>query len=455
MFDFNSSLFWYKLLFMAELLVAAWLFADRLKRRPMFWLRVAGGAAIAFVAAFLFPVLFYNAWYTSLLFLCLFLVTIPVMKLCYDEPWVNIVFCGIAAYTTQHLAYEAFNLVMLISGFDLGIAIGMYGYALPPNINIFTVLVYSDFYGLVYFLLWFLFARRISKHEDMKVNASFLLLSAAILLVDIVLSAVVTYNSSEHYDKVYLSISHIYNMLCCVFAVSIQFGLLFRRRLRKELDAVNRLLQEGREQYEVSKQNIELINRKCHDLKHQIRLIGMSGEVRDKTISEISDAISIYDSSVQTGNEALDIILTEKSLGCSRNGIKLTCIADGKAMDFMDVSDIYTLLGNGIDNAIEAVMKADSPDKRFIRLKATARGSLLSVRLENWYDGYVKFKDGLPVTTKAQDGYHGYGMKSMRFIAEKYNGDMTVKTEGHMFVVEILLPIPKPSEGDKTLRSGA
>ena len=100
-------------------------------------------------------------------------------------------------------------------------------------------------------------------------------------------------------------------------------------------------------------------------------------------------------------------------------------------------------------------MKADSPEKRFIRLKATARGSLLSVRLENWFDGHIRFKDGLPVTTKTDDGYHGYGVKSMRFIAEKYNGDMVVKAEAHMFVVEILIPIPKSSAGERArLQSG-
>lgn len=444
MFDFDSSLFWYKLVFTAELLIAYYVFSHRLKRKRAFWARATLGALICFAVAFVFPIFFYNAWYTSVMFLCLFAVSVPVMKLCWDEPWLNMLFCGIAAYTSQHLAYETYNLLITVTGFDLGIAIGMYGYALPSNINIFTVLLYADSYALVYFLMHAFFARRINKHEDLKVNnVSFLLLSAAIALVNIILSAIVTYNGELNYDKTYLVVSHIYNMLCCIFAISIQFGLLFRKKIKKELDAVSRLLQEGREQYDISKENIDLINRKCHDLKHQIRLLAQNDAVRDKTISEIENAISIYDSAVKTDNEALDIILTEKSLKCRQYGIKLTCIADGKLLSFMDVSDVYTLFGNAVDNAMEAVMKTEDGDRRFIRLKLTATGRMLSVRIENWFDGKVRFRGGLPVTTKQNDGYHGYGLKSMRFIAEKYGGDMSVRVTGKLFVVEILMPIPE------------
>lgn len=443
MFDLGSSLFWYKLVFMTELLLSWAVFTHRLKRRNAFPLRLAGSVAISYAAAFVFPIFFYNAWYTSLMFLCLFAVTVPAMKLCLDEPWRNVMFCGIAAYTTQHLAYEAYNLAMTASGVDLGIAIGMYGYALPPNINILTVSLYADCYAVIYFCMYMLFARRISRHEDLKVdNAAFMLLAAAIVLIDILLSAITVYNSETNYDKVYLIVLHVYNMLCCVFAINMQFGLMHLRRIRKERDAVSHLLAAGREQYDISKENIELINRKCHDLRHQVRLLVRDENVRDRTVAEIENAISIYDSAVKTGNEALDIILTEKSLKCRENGIQLSCIADGKCLTFMDVSDIYTLFGNAMENAMEAVMKTDDREKRFIRLKVTAHGSLLSVRIENWFDGNVRFRAGLPETTKSRDGWHGYGLKSMKFIAEKYGGDMTVKARGNMFVVELLMPLP-------------
>lgn len=118
-------------------------------------------------------------------------------------------------------------------------------------------------------------------------------------------------------------------------------------------------------------------------MKHQIRLIGQNDKVSSETIREIENAINIYDSVVKTDNEALDIILTEKSLICQKNNIRLTVMADGKQLSFMRIEDIYSLFGNAIDNAIDAVIKLDDLEKRFIRFKVVAQGKILSVHIEN------------------------------------------------------------------------
>ena len=441
MFEF-TTLFWYKLVFMAELIVACCLFTRNLRHRTHFALRFVAAMAVCFVSAFLFPIFFYNAWYTSLMFLALFAIATLSFKICYDEPWVNILFCAIAGYTTQHLAYEINNLLLTATGFDEGMAMGVYGYAVAPKINIFTICFYMDSYSIVYVLMYMLFSRRIGKHEDLKVNnVFFLLLSIAILLIDIILNSVVVYNSDNNYDKVNLIVAAIYNILCCVFAVSLQFGLLSNKKMHDELDVVNRLLTQEQEQYAISKENIDLINLKCHDLKHQIRLIGQNDKVSSETIREIENAINIYDSVVKTDNEALDIILTEKSLICQKNNIRLTVMADGKQLSFMRIEDIYSLFGNAIDNAIDAVMKLDDLEKRFIRFKVVAKGKILSVHIENWFESELVFRDGLPLTTKDNDFYHGYGCKSMRVICERYNGDLVMRTENNMFMVDMLFPL--------------
>ena len=276
MFEF-TALFWYKLVFMAELIVACCMFTCKLRHRSNFVLRFIGMLCVCFLSAFLFPVAFYNAWYSSLMFLALFVIATLSFKICYDESWINIIFCSIAGYTTQHLAYEINNLLLTVTGFDEGIAIGVYGYAVKPNINIFTVCFYMDSYSIIYVLVYILFSRHIRKHDDLKVNSVlFLLLSFAILLIDIILNSIVLYNSENNYDKVNLIVAAIYNILCCIFAISVQFGLLFNKKIHKELDVVNQLLTQEQKKYAISKENIELINLKCHDLKHQIRLIGQN-----------------------------------------------------------------------------------------------------------------------------------------------------------------------------------
>ena len=87
-----------------------------------------------------------------------------------------------------------------------------------------------------------------------------------------------------------------------------------------------------KEHYRIAKENIDIINRKCHDLKHQIAALRdmCTKEEREKYIEEIQDSIQIYEAMVKTGNDVLDTILTEKSLACKENDIVVSCVADGK-----------------------------------------------------------------------------------------------------------------------------
>ena len=115
---------------------------------------------------------------------------------------------------------------------------------------------------------------------------------------------------------------------------------------------------------------------------------------------------------------------------------------DASHLDFMSTLDIYALLGNALDNAIENVSRYDDDDKRVISLTIKAVGDFLSIQLENYCEGDVVFADGLPVTTKRNRQYHGFGMKSMRHLATKYGGSMVTSVKDHVFILQILLPMP-------------
>ena len=131
----------------------------------------------------------------------------------------------------------------------------------------------------------------------------------------------------------------------------------------------------------------------------------------------------------------------EKGLSCKNHGIQWSCMADGSKLEFMKPEDIYSIFGNVLDNAIEAVMKLDDPQKRIISVKIITQKELLMIQVQNYYSERLHFEDGLPVTTKKNKRDHGYGMKSIRYTAEKYNGAVTVRAENHIFMLQILLPV--------------
>ena len=219
--------------------------------------------------------------------------------------------------------------------------------------------------------------------------------------------------------------------------------------MQKEMDTLNLLYERQREQYQVARQNVQIINKRCHELKLQIAALRqMSGAASDPPdpelkahIDEAEKAAQLYDASRNTGNEVLDTILTSKSLYCQQHGITLTCVADGAALDFMDTMDLCSLFGNALDNAIESVEKLPDSEQRLIHLVVARQKSFLWIRVENTYDGAFQADGNLPKTTKSDARYHGYGLKSIYDTAEKYGGTAEITTQENQFTLKVLFPI--------------
>lgn len=227
----------------------------------------------------------------------------------------------------------------------------------------------------------------------------------------------------------------------CITLLYLQSALFKKSSMRKELETIQLLWHQQKGQYQLSKETIELINHKCHDLKHQVQAIRAVKDEKEREtyLEKIEKSVQIYSAIVRTGNEILDTILTEKSLICENSGIHINCVADGSLLAFMNPVDLYTLFGNALDNAIEAVRKLESKEKRVIDIMLYERQSFLMLQIVNPMCGEVKFEDGLPLTTKAKNGYHGYGMKSMLHTIQKYEGHLTTEVKNGCFYFNVML----------------
>ena len=88
----------------------------------------------------------------------------------------------------------------------------------------------------------------------------------------------------------------LFDFLSCSLLLVILLDLFRFRRVEQDQLMLSRLLKQEQEQHEISRATIEVINRKCHDLKHQIAAIRrMSGEEQEKSFLELENAISLYD----------------------------------------------------------------------------------------------------------------------------------------------------------------
>lgn len=212
---------------------------------------------------------------------------------------------------------------------------------------------------------------------------------------------------------------------------------------RQEIDTLQRMIAQQYENYRVSEESIELINRKYHDLKHQIAFLksGVTGEAKQRYLDEMAAEIQQYEILNQTGNHVVDTILIGKRIRAGKFGIQMTAMVDGAAMSFLSVMDICSLLGNALDNAIEAAGKVEPPPERRVHLMLDQYKGFLRLRVENRFMGTVTLQNGLPAeTTKEDKTMHGYGVRSMKFIVEKYDGSMRIETEDNWFRLLILIP---------------
>lgn len=212
---------------------------------------------------------------------------------------------------------------------------------------------------------------------------------------------------------------------------------------RVELDSINSLLQRQYDQYRQSRENIEAINRKYHDLKHQIGVIRLesSAEKREEYLNQLESGIEGIGPMQKTGSGVLDTILFSKQLYCAKHQITITSVVDGARLGFMDVMDICSIFGNALDNAIEGVLKLEDKEKRLIRMAVYAQNNFLMIRVENYFEGALQMEDGEYKTTKKDKDYHGYGIKSIRFTAEKYGGSVSIEAKDNWFYLRVLLPI--------------
>lgn len=209
-----------------------------------------------------------------------------------------------------------------------------------------------------------------------------------------------------------------------------------------ERDYLQSILHMQYENYRITEESIEVVNQKYHDLKHQISLLRAMPGAEDKNsyLDQLEQEIKAYETSNKTGNKILDTILTSKSIQCQKQNISLTCVADGKEMEFMHPMDISALFGNALDNAIEGVQKIADTEKKLIHLSVVKQKGFLRIKVENCYEGKLEFEDGIPKTSKANKKYHGFGMKSIKRIVEKYNGSVIADIKDGWFELSILIP---------------
>lgn len=360
-------------------------------------------------------------------FLVEFGTLLLLFHFCFQTSWEQALFSASAGRAAQHLIYSALNLVGLKTGSQFA--------GLSPGIvqDLLASLLYLPFCLLIYFC--FVWRKDIFFSEKNGFRREMNFLSIIILFVCIGITRFA--KSGAVWDENTYIANNLYAITCCFLCLVIQSEICKRVKLIKEMETVRMLWKADSKRLAERKDTIELINMKCHDIRHRLEDYRLPLS-RDEE-NEIESLIHIYDQQYHTGNQTLDVLLTDRALLCEKDHIQLSFMGDGACLHFLTETEVYSLFGNALGNAVEASYALEE-EKRQISVIIRRSGELISINVTNYYQGELRFEEGLPVTTCSDSlDLHGYGMKSMRAIAKKYGGEMTVKVEDGVFVLTIWL----------------
>ncbi len=181
-----------------------------------------------------------------------------------------------------------------------------------------------------------------------------------------------------------------------------------------------------------------------HDIKKQ--LIGIRSLVDNNElqgmVSDIDRKIESYEMIAHTDNQVLNAILNEKAREAKQKDIGMEIFHSSENFSFLSNTDVCSIFGNALDNAIEAAQLEPLQEKRVISLKSGRIANMLVLRIDNYFTRPLKKKGPQFLTTKPQPEQHGFGLKYIEYSVHKYGGKVSIETQEDLFILKIIFPIP-------------
>ncbi len=292
-----------------ELALDIWLFCHYFERKSRFFLRILSALFSLLGMSILWNIckgpFAEDAWamvgWNIFKYVTAFALGFWGVCFCFEISPSGALFTMICAFATQHISYRIYASILALTGLDYSAAAA-----------VFTIISVTL---AVYIAMYLLFVRRLKIHPERTIdNKSNIVVGGILIMFTIVLQFIVEVYLTNRSHPILFVLFSAYNLICCVFTLMIEQGLFRNSILANDKALPEHLLYKQEEQYHVTKANMDIINVKCHDMKHQISR--MTSTTDPEAIRELEQIINIYDASLKTGNEILDVCLMEKKLLC-------------------------------------------------------------------------------------------------------------------------------------------
>lgn len=200
-------------------------------------------------------------------------------------------------------------------------------------------------------------------------------------------------------------------------------------------------------------QEVENLYRQIRGMRHDLRnhaqtmqayiALGQT-DLLEGYLSELSDSFEQVDDVLRTGNVMADAILNSKLSLARSGGIAVNAKASVPAASAVPDVSLCTILGNLLDNAMEACLRIPEPDERFLRVYIAPMKGQLYVNVTNSAPGRAKTENGRYLSAKTgRDSHarHGFGLSQIDRAAKLCGGYVNRQQDEGVFSTEIMLPL--------------
>lgn len=214
-------------------------------------------------------------------------------------------------------------------------------------------------------------------------------------------------------------------------------------RAEATLESANRILETQKEQYKRLSDAIAQTRQARHDLRHHINAAAAFLAADDKEglrayLAEYGQTPAVSEETLYTGNHTADIIVGHYLSLARQSGIHVDySLQLPQALSIRD-TDLCVLMGNCLENAIDACMKLPEA-QRFLRVESAVKNRFLAITVANSYDGSAVMQDGVYLSSKRQQKSAGIGLASVETVVRAYHGEMKIKSAGNVFTVYVML----------------
>ena len=237
--------------------------------------------------------------------------------------------------------------------------------------------------------------------------------------------------------NVFFSLSAICIFVCIIYFTYKIFLLTYQQtQILKQLD-------EQHENYERMLSSDRQLREFRHDYKNQMLVVtALLNAGKNDEAAEYLETIKITSGvqkrQISTGNFVADAMLNNKNALAEELGIKMSFVGTIPEKGIAS-SDLCTILGNLVDNAIESTKRLSG--EKYIRIEATARELFFVLSIVNPVNERVVIKNNRIKTTKSDSKNHGIGLKNVGRIAEKYGGKFRLSCDDREFVADISIKL--------------